>query len=369
MITRIFIDNYRCFTNFEFEPKRLNFLMGANGSGKSSFFDLTEALARLVVRGADLSEVFPTSSLTRWDSRSTQRVELEAEVQGKPYRYVLIVQHDREHERAVIRSEEVTSAGKTLFAFDRGTVRLHDNSGAKGAEFHIRGDKSFIAQIEDRPATKDLLVWREFIEKIWTVRLNTRGMSGVSRDEEATLARSGSNFASWYRHLTQERADRLPSIWSSLEAVLPGFRSLKLVSAGGKGRLRELVARMTACGADYDIDFDELSDGQRTLIVLYTLLEGISPGEGALLLDEPEIHVGISEIQPWLVELDSRFESHGQFFLASQNPEVVDYMAASHPFLFERPDGGPARVRPAIFDHESGLSAASQLARGLADGC
>ena len=80
-----------------------------------------------------------------------------------------------------------------------------------------------------------------------------------------------------------------------------------------------------------------------------------------------ELHIGLSEIQPWLVELDTRFEDRGQVFIASQNPEVIDYMSASHPFMLERPDGGPTRVRPASFDRESGLSPSSQLARGLAD--
>ncbi len=35
MIKRIYIDNFRCFSNFELRPDRVNLLFGVNGSGKS----------------------------------------------------------------------------------------------------------------------------------------------------------------------------------------------------------------------------------------------------------------------------------------------------------------------------------------------
>lgn len=143
---------------------------------------------------------------------------------------------------------------------------------------------------------------------------------------------------------------------------------MKLLSSGGKGRARDLVAAMTTAGTTYDVYFDELSDGQRALIALYTLLEGVVPGHGCLLLDEPEAHVGLAEVQPWLVELDEKFENAGQVFVISHHPEVLDYLAASQPMLVERPDGGPARARLAQFDRDSGLTASQQLARGLPDG-
>jgi len=124
---------------------------------------------------------------------------------------------------------------------------------------------------------------------------------------------------------------------------------------------------MATGGTSYSVDFDELSDGQRALMVLYALLEGFEAATGCLLLDEPEAHVGLPEVQPWLVALDRRIEDHGQVFVISHHPEVIDYLAAAEPFLFERPDQGPARVRQVMFDRDSGLPASTQLARGLDD--
>lgn len=365
MLKRITIDNFRCFQSFTFEPARINLFLGPNGSGKSSFLDLLGALVELVVRGAEVATAFPSSGLTRWDRRDQQRVELEIDGNGGRYQYTLVVEHDRDQERPTIREERVTRDGKTLFAFEQGLVHLYGNDGVEGTKFDFRGTRSFLAQIERRKETRDLMWFLDFVGSMRTVRLDTRGILGRSLEEEGTLASDGSNFASWYRHLIQEKPDRLPGLWSSLKEIIPGFQALKLSSSGNRGRARDLVAAMSIAGTSYELEFHELSDGQRALIILYALLEGVEPTQGVLTLDEPEVHVGMAEIQPWLVQLDGRFEDHGQVFVASHHPEVVDYLAAGHPFLFERPDGGPTRVRAAVFDRESRLGAAEQLARGL----
>ncbi|HEX4231115.1 MAG TPA: hypothetical protein VHZ07_20730 [Bryobacteraceae bacterium] len=39
MLTRIFIDNFLCFANFEYRPGRKQLLLGGNGGGKSSLLN------------------------------------------------------------------------------------------------------------------------------------------------------------------------------------------------------------------------------------------------------------------------------------------------------------------------------------------
>ena len=52
MLTRIYIDNYRAFVNFEHTFESTQLLMGGNGSGKSSFLDALLTVRSLVVTGA-----------------------------------------------------------------------------------------------------------------------------------------------------------------------------------------------------------------------------------------------------------------------------------------------------------------------------
>ena len=367
MIKRVAIDNFRCFVNFEFVPGRLNLLLGSNGSGKSSFFDVLTGVVDLIIQSADVNDLFPTSTLTRWDTRELQRIEVDVETSGSEFHYELVVRHDRERDRSVIDSEIVKEGEKTLFSYADGQVHLHRNDGRPGASFPFRGNRSFLSQIEERPETVNLMWFLDFMESVLTLRLDARSMQNSSKDEEDALARDGSNFASWYRHVSQETPEKLQGLWGALKQVIPGFQSMKLVSSGGKGRSRDLVLSMAVDGQAYDLDFDELSDGQRALVALYGLLYGSDAKRACLLLDEPEVHVGLTEVQPWLVELDDKFGESGQVFVVSHHPEVVDYLAAAQPFVFERPSGGPARVREAIFDRESGLTASKQLARGLSN--
>ncbi|MFV8750236.1 AAA family ATPase [Nannocystaceae bacterium ST9] len=367
MFKRIAIDNYRCFTNFEFAPGRINLLLGSNGAGKSSLFDAVEAVVDLVAFEMDVNEVFPSSSRTRWDKRESQRIELECEIDGGLYHYTLVIRHDVLAERSMIESEKVVRDGKTLFAFEDEQVHLHRNDGTKGVSFAFRGNRSFLASIDVREETRDLIQWRDFIRKVWSIRLDARNIESSSIGEDTTLDRNGENFASWYRHLSQENPELLEPLWGALRPAVDGFQSLKLVSSGRHGRNRDLTVVMKTSGVTYEVDFDELSDGQRALIVLYSLIQGTTPRDGCLMLDEPEAHVGLLEIQPWLVNLCDTFQTHGQVFVISHHPEVVNYMAASQPFSFTRVDGGPTRVRPADFDRESGLAPSEQIARGLSN--
>ncbi|MGH9764014.1 MAG: AAA family ATPase, partial [Blastocatellia bacterium] len=117
----------------------------------------------------------------------------------------------------------------------------------------------------------------------------------------------------------------------------------------------------------YEVSFDELSDGERATIILYSLLMDAEAGPRTLLLDEPENFVGLQLIQPWLVELADAIRDKGQLFLISHNPEVIDYLAADHTLFFERPGGGPSRVRANPFDRDNGIKASELVGRGLLD--
>jgi len=366
MLTRIYVDNFRSFTNFEFEPGRVNLLIGANGSGKSSLFDLMSSVVDLACQGAEVSHVFPRESMTRWDRREMQRVELDVTLGQGAYRYELVLRHPVDGVSQIVR-EQVKRDGRVLFAFSDGTVSLHNNDGKPGASFPFRGNRSFLAQIEQRPETRDLVGFLDFLSGTWTLQLDAGGMVGESAEEQETLDRDGANFASWYRHITQENPERAIALFDALKPVIPGFQTLRLAS-GGKGKGRDLVVGLSAGGVGYEVDFGELSDGQRALIALYALLEGLDGAGACLLLDEPEAHVGLTEVQPWLVALDDRWADHRQVFVISHHPEVLDYLAAGQPWLFDRPDGGPTRVRQAPFERESGLSASKQVVRGLVDG-
>jgi ABC-type transport system involved in cytochrome c biogenesis ATPase subunit len=366
MIKRIYADNFRCMSNFTFEPERINLIMGPNGGGKTSLFDVVMGIVRCACLGWEVRTAFGVDTLTRWDTRTEQRFELDVLLGTDAFSYVLRLAHDRDQGRVAIVEETVVCGGVTLFAYRDGKVCLHDNAGRVGASFPFRPARSFLAEIEPRPENTRLMVFRDYLNGTRSLKLLPASIESQSDEESPGLRCDGANFASWYRNLAQERSGELYGLFDSLSKVIPGFDSLALVGTGKQGRTRDLVVRFkTPDGQKYDVDFAEISDGQRVLIILYTLLLDLGESPGLLLLDEPENYVALYELQPWLHALDDALGDAGQLLMISHHPEVIDFLAAETPYLFDRIDGGPLRVQPAVFDRDSGLSASEQITRGL----
>jgi predicted ATPase len=369
MITRVYIDNFRCFTNLEVRPKRLNLLIGNNGTGKSTFIEVIHSVVALMTSGEMVEDAFPCNLRTRWDSRPTQRIELEISAGKGTYQYCLELHHDVARETVTLQREAVKYDSRKLFLYEKGMVQLHNNDGKLGTQFPFRGNRSFLPQLEARHENTLLTSFLDSFRQVWLIKLDPTGINSESRVESDSLDPDGRNFASWYRHLSQERPEDLPTLFSRLRHNMPGFRNLKTTSTGKGGRKRELIAVFGYAGEEskYDVDFDELSDGERSTIVLHCILMDAEGKPRTLLLDEPENFVGLQLIQPWLRELSEAMRDEGQLFLVSHNPEVIDYLAADQSLLFERPGGGPTRVRIDPFDRDSGVKASELVARGLLD--
>lgn len=95
VLTRIHIENYRCFRDFELEPGPFTVILGANGTGKSSFFDVLHCVYRLQSGWSGVEELFPAWSRYRGDPEGPQRVTVEAILGTTKFRYELVVDHDR----------------------------------------------------------------------------------------------------------------------------------------------------------------------------------------------------------------------------------------------------------------------------------
>jgi hypothetical protein len=74
-------------------------------------------------------------------------------------------------------------------------------------------------------------------------------------------------------------------------------------------------------------DFDRLSDGQKVLLILHTLLVCLQDMGNTLMMDEPENYVALAEIQPWLMELSDVCGVTIPKFNISQHPEIIDFLS------------------------------------------
>lgn len=182
------------------------------------------------------------------------------------------------------------------------------------------------------------------------------------------LNRDASNFVGWYRHLMQERQDLIPGHTEVMQHVLSGLRAFRLEKVGIDTRALNGVFGDGAKPTEFR--FDEMSDGQRALTLLYALTHLTAHQGHAILIDEPVNHVALREVQPWLMTVaDACGDTCPQAVLCSHHPEVIDYVGAERAVLLWRDGLGPTRVEPLAkgldkLIHDGSMKLSQLLARG-----
>jgi hypothetical protein len=111
-----------------------------------------------------------------------------------------------------------------------------------------------------------------------------------SAQEELRPSSHMENYASWYRHLSQDQGMAF-RLTETLRDVLHGFEHFRFEQVGEQHRLLKLYFADGEGHAPIGYSLADLSDGQRTLIALYTLLSKACADESCkyiLCLDEPD---------------------------------------------------------------------------------
>ncbi len=365
MINEIYIDNFKCLTNFQIKPKDFQLWLGDNGSGKTSVLDALRCVQRLM-RGEHVEDIFNRDSLTIWDKRQNQTIGFSLMINEEVYKYELAVDYANPKYKQRIKREKLIWKDSTFFLYDGQEAHLYRinwNSGEteEGAFFPADWGRSVIPTIAQRDDNKPLIRFREELDNILLIHPVPLVVKDAATTESRNLSEHAENFAQWYRHLLQEHPAIGYGAKKLLEDVLPGFEQLSLRETGES---RKLMATFRIQDKDRYFDFRNISDGQRQLIVLYTVLEALRAGTfSTVLIDEPDNFVSMREIQPWLENLNDICDEHDrQALIISHHPEIVNNMARGAELWFSRQAGAHVVVKP--FPKVAGLTPAEAMARG-----
>lgn len=366
MLRRVYVDNFRCLTNFELRPEQVCTLVGPNGSGKSGLFEVLRCLqAFLSPNGVQVQQVFHPVSCTRWDGRREQRFEVEIESSGERFVYALVVHHSNDGKSSSIE-ERLTGNGEPLYVAAGAEVQLYGDKpvGSPRTTFPFDPQRSFLPVLEPRPDNRRITAFKNWVRDMWLFKLRPDLILGESRQEADALAIDGGNFVSWYRTLQQESPATIVDLTKALGPIIPGLASIKTMRVGQEARAMFLECQ--AEGTPFDLVLEELSEGQRVLLVLYAVAYAIAGKRASLLaFDEPDNFVSDAEIQPWLSLLRERMidTKKGTLLVISHHPSVVDYLAADQVLYLWR-SGGPTRLRALEVNRAAGETASSVLKFG-----
>jgi len=365
MINEIYIDNFRCLTNFRIKPGNFQLWLGDNGSGKTSVMDALRYVQRLM-RGEHVEDIFNKNSLTTWDERRDQKIGFSLLIDEEVYKYEVTIEYVEQESKQRIKREELIWKDSTFFLFQKQEAHLYHINGnsnkiEKGVSFPSNCERSVIPTIAQREDNKPLIRFREELEKILIIHPVPLLVENTAVIESRNLSEHAENFAQWYRHLLQEKPSIGYGAKRLLEDVLPGFEQLSLIKSGDS---RKLMVTFRIEAKDHNLDFMNLSDGQRQLIVLYMILEALRAGMfSTVLIDEPDNFVSMREIEPWLENLnDICDEQDKQALLISHHPEIINKMARGMEMWFFRKAG--AHVIITSFPKVADLPPAETMARG-----
>jgi energy-coupling factor transporter ATP-binding protein EcfA2 len=373
MITRLYADNFKTLVNFELPLGPMNLLLGANGAGKSTVLEAIRLTRSFVCEDQTSTILFPASSLCRWDRRTIQTFEFDLDDGNRKgtYTYRLDIDHDVDNSRCRVKGERLCYDQKTLYssALSDGQLvaQLYHDDGTRGPEVLSDWNRSGVGWLQPRRDNKLLTAFRERLEGMFVAQINPDEILTTSETEDTSLRGDMSNFVAWYRHLALARPTQVFALTGTLNKVLDGFIGLRM--RGDKSG--ELVADFKVLTGDnaseqpITFGFGELSDGQRSLIALYALAI-CAADTNTLCLDQPESHLALPEIHPWLMRLsDATDDGRCQAIIATHHPMLINLLAAHSGYWLERQFAGPTRVKKIIQDQQdsSGLPLSELVAR------
>jgi len=355
MITRLYLDNFRSFDNFEFRPGRQQLIFGGNGTGKSSLVDALLLIRQISIAGVPPAEYSVHSQSTRWLSRSVQTYELEAALEGVSYLYRLVLEPLGDPPRTRIAEETVTMGGAPLFGFAGGEVRLYNDALEHHVTYPFDEGRSAFATIAPRHDNQKLTRFKRWLASLFCFRVNPFAISSRAETESLYPNVQFDNFASWYRHLAQADQRQNFAFRNSLQEVLDEFEFLELQPFGEN--VRVLIAEFSSVDGPMKYLLSELSEGQRCLICLYAILHFLLAKGSTVIIDEPDNFISLREIQPWLTAVsDAVIDAPAQILIVSHHPEIIDQWAPAGGIQFLRERGGPTRLKAF-----SGLSGDKEL--------
>ncbi|MBF2066621.1 MAG: AAA family ATPase [Calothrix sp. C42_A2020_038] len=365
MLKRIYIDNFRCLVNFELKVDAINLFLGSNGAGKSSIFEVLQKIQLFVSGDSKIDTIFKSRDCTRWQISKIQSFELEILSHDGIYKYELGISHENQ-DKCRVEYERLWLNNQLLLKFELGEVEIFKDDYSRESQYSFNWLQSVLPSLLPKADNTKITCFKERMARFIIVRVIPSLMQDESHQEETYLTSQMENYVSWYRYLSEDQG-KIAELGSILKEVLEGFKNFKFERVGEQSLVLKLRFSGVTNNKLIDYRFGELSDGQKTLIALYTLIHCTKSEDYTICIDEPENFLALPEIQPWLVQLyDLCSEGELQALIISHHPELINYLLASPVgYWFERQSNAPVRVKHIGSRTEnSGLPVSELVARG-----
>jgi predicted ATPase len=356
MLKRLYVHNYKCLVNFEINfDKDLSLFLGANGSGKSTVFEVLAKLRRLIVKEEKVDHVFRDSNKPRWlkHEKTFAHFELDVCIENKVYTYSI------ETNLKIIKKESLRYNNEEIYNFRYDRDEVDDES-----EWEDDPRRSNLVRFSR--SHKDSRIFIQYFRTLFTVRINPYAIGSTFSDSNSEIKSDFSNYAEWFAHLIEKHRKQVSTLEKFMPNVLAGLDYFRIEQTGFAKLLQIDFENPNNRNEIITYDFNELSEGQKVLIVIYTLIF-CAPENSLICIDEPENFLALPEIQPWFDTLYDQCAERGlQAILISHHPKIINFLANDSGYWFSR-ENNLTRIQKISAENESGLSIAELIERGWID--
>ncbi|MBS9395294.1 MAG: AAA family ATPase [Dolichospermum sp. LBC05a] len=363
-LTSVKIQGYRPFRNFEAPLKPLEIIVGANGAGKSSFFEflkflrdsLYQNIPPEIISGSIGQQIFHIPGLEKfqWDIEidrglptgirylgelmgpvgrtqvSYERVESSqpfSDRYSSPYIYM-----DIQGNKGVIR--EPGEKGFTTLTADKLTQ-----------DIALKRSNQLTLNAMTNPSLEALYNLREYIRE-WRFYssfniANDKIRKSVPIEQEPILHEDAGNLSSVLFYLMTEHRTAFNELEQHLRSVIPGFKELTVKARGGPG---EVIAFWQESGIDQKLSLADLSDGILRLICWFCLC--VQPNPPSLIcIDEPDQGVHPRTL-PVLAALFEKASERTQILLATHSSYFLTQFDISQIAVIRKENGEAKFIKP-----------------------
>jgi predicted ATPase len=349
VIRRLYVHNFRCLENFELPVAGLSsvLLIGNNGSGKTTVRLALEILQRIGRGTSRVGDLVNPKDFTRGRTDVPMRFEIEVELKGSTYEYVIALELPDGSKELRVLEEQLAADGKLIYTRAKAQVQLARaitvgvDDLMWGAQFNIDWHLVALPIIQEQSHQDPLFIFKQWLARMLILGPIPSLILGDSNQETLQPDVAVTEFGAWFSGLLAQAPSAYAKIDAYLKQVMPDLEDIRNPVIGKDSR--SLVVQFSmkrgspVTKESLSISFGDLSDGEKCFMICALVLAA-NAAYGPLLCfwDEPDNYLAMSEVGHFVLALRKAFQDRGQFIATSHNPEAIRRFSEENTLVLHR---------------------------------
>jgi len=334
MISRLYVNNFRCLENFELITNKMPSILfiGKNGTGKSTVASSLEIFQKIGRGSNRIRNLVQLSDFSHGRSDIPIRFELEVILNNILYKYILAFELPEKFKDLRILEEQLFAGDKPVFKRSGAIVTL---PGKPDVQFSVDWHLVALPVIQEQTESDPLFIFKQWLGKMIILSPIPQLMLGESWNDTLEPSSNGDNIGDWLCGLLSRYPAAYTKIIDFLRQFMPDIQDF-LNEPTGK-ETKNLVVRFGVKDATLNVDFKNLSDGEKCFF-LGAVIPAACENYGPLFCfwDEPDNYFSLSEIGNFVNSLRRYFQKSNQLFITSHNAEAIRKFSDDNTFRLSR---------------------------------